>query len=355
MYNGADYLAQAIESALAQTAQDFELLIADDVSKDNSEEIAGAYAKQDARIVYWKNESNKGLFGNYNECMRRASGQFIKLFAQDDIFAPTLIERMLDSFREHKDVVLVACARSIVDKNGVQQKIMREYAATSVVDGSLKVRDDLLRVSNGIGEPSTVMFPRNLVGDGFDTRLYHLGDIDYWHRIILGKKFLYLSEPLCSFRRHGGSTTSRNARGMRYALDMLLLGRKYKDFLLSHGITEEAFAEICVENIASHMKYLFDRQEFTLEHLLAETNGTPEELLEELAGFKELTFRGMLILGQLLSERVALKREWEVERNRLEDTIATLIKSRSWKMTTPLRTAFKAINAAGAKANKERT
>jgi glycosyltransferase involved in cell wall biosynthesis len=355
VYNGEDYLAQAIESALAQTADDFELLIADDVSKDNSEAIAHQYAAQDKRIVYWKNEANKGLFGNYNECMRRSSGQYIKLFAQDDLFAPTMLARMLAAFAEHPEVALVACARKIVDAQGQVTKIVSEYPETVVLDGSLKVRDDLLKVSNGIGEPSTVMFPRRLIGDSFDTKLYHLGDIDYWHRIILNREFLYLSEPLCSFRRHLGSTTSRNARGMRYALDMLHVGRKYKDFLASHGISDEDFSEICVENIASHMTYLVDRQEFALEDLLAERNKETALLLEELTGFKELTYGGMLMVGRLLAERVALKSEWEVERNRLEDTIATLIKSRSWRMTMPLRTAVKAIHAAGSKPDKGRT
>jgi glycosyltransferase involved in cell wall biosynthesis len=354
VYNGADYLAQAIESALAQSFGDFELLIADDVSQDSSDEIARQYARQDNRIVYWKNEVNKGLFGNYNECIQRSSGEYVKLFAQDDIFSINILERMLASFKEHPEVALVACARRIVDGQGQGTKIVSEYPETVVIDGSLKVRDDLLRVSNGIGEPSTVMFPRRFIGEGFDTKLYHLGDIDYWHRIIVERKLFYLNEPLCSFRRHLGSTTSRNARGMRYALDMLHLGRKYKDFLLTYGVTEEAFAEICIENIASHMTYLVDRREFTLEHLLAEHHEDSDSLKEELSGFKELTYGGMLMVGQLLAERVALKREWEVERNRLEETIATLIKSRSWKMTLPLRTAVKAIHAAGPKINKER-
>jgi glycosyltransferase involved in cell wall biosynthesis len=355
VYNGADYLAQAIESALSQTAENFELLIADDVSQDSSAEIARQYAAKDDRIVYWKNETNQGLFGNYNECMRRSSGQYIKLFAQDDIFAPNILACMLEAFSAHPEVALVACARKIVDAHGQVSKIVSEYPETVVLDGSLKVRDDLLKISNGIGEPSTVMFPRHFIGESFDTKLYHLGDIDYWHRIILDHKFLYLSEPLCSFRRHLGSTTSRNARGMRYALDMLHLGKKYKDFLASHGISAEAFSDICIESIASHMKYLVDRQEFVLEQLLAEQNRDKDLLLEELSGFKELTYGAMCMVGELLAERVALKNEWEEERNRLEATIATLIKSRSWKMTLPLRTAVKAIHAVQPKLNKERT
>src|SRR6516225_5012596 len=111
VYNGEDYLSQAIESALGQTYSDFELLIADDASIDSSLEIVRKYAKQDARIVYWQNDTNKGLFGNYNETLNRASGEYIKPFAQDDFFEANILERMLASFGADPEVVLVACAR----------------------------------------------------------------------------------------------------------------------------------------------------------------------------------------------------------------------------------------------------
>jgi glycosyltransferase involved in cell wall biosynthesis len=354
VYNGEQYLAQAIESALGQTVADFELLIGDDVSQDSSYDIISRYAKQDSRIIYWKNEANKGLFANYNETMRRSTGRYIKPFAQDDFFEANLLERMLSSFEANQQVALVACARRIVDAQGKEKKIAREYAETVILDGPTKVRDDLLKVANGIGEPSTVMFPRSLMGDGFDTNLYHLGDIDYWQRIILTGKLLYLSDVLVSFRRHGSSTTNRNARGLRYALDMFLLGRKYKDFLLSQGVSEESYAETCMEGIVSHMKFLVQHEGLTLSQLLAERNQEAASLVEELAGFKELSYRGLLMAAQSAEEMVALKSEWEEERNRLEDTIAKLVKSRSWKLTVPLRATVKAIHAARRSTKKRR-
>ena len=115
VYNGESYLKDAIESALGQSFGDFELLIGDDCSTDRSEEIAQSYAQKDSRIVYWRNATNKGLFGNYNECMNRAVGEFIKPYAQDDMFEPTMLQEMLAAFKKHPDVTLIACARRIVD------------------------------------------------------------------------------------------------------------------------------------------------------------------------------------------------------------------------------------------------
>ncbi|MDR3617324.1 MAG: glycosyltransferase [Candidatus Obscuribacterales bacterium] len=339
VYNGEEFLGEAIESVLNQSFTDLELLIGDDASTDNSEAIARKYAEKDKRIVYWKNSQNKGLFGNYNECMNRATGTYIKPFAQDDIFDTKLIERMVSGFKADPDIALVACARRIVDDNGLELSQEFEYPSTTILDGNDKVRDDLIKVTNGIGEPSTVMFPRAYLGAGFDVRLHHLGDIEYWHRLILDKKFLYISEILCSFRRHAKSTTNRNAREMRYGLDMLLLGQKYKQFLEARGITENDFADICVTNIASHTKFLADRHGVVLADLMQGKPQTLEEAVADLDGFKEIAYRSLILNGRLMEELTAIKQEWEMERNALEDTIARLMKSKWWKMTGPLRAA----------------
>jgi glycosyltransferase involved in cell wall biosynthesis len=345
VYNGEEFLGEAIESVLNQSFTDLELLIGDDASSDHSEEIARKYATKDKRIVYWKNAENKGLFGNYNECMQRATGTYIKPFAQDDIFEKELIERMVSGFKADPDIALVACARRIVDNSGNPLSQSFEYASTTILDGNEKVRDDLLKVSNGIGEPSTVMFPRASVGDGFDARLHHLGDIEYWHRLILDKKFLYISEILCNFRKHDKSTTNRNAREMRYGLDMLLLGKKYKQFLSERGITENDYANICVANIASHTKFLADRHGVTLADLMHTHPHTLEEAVNDLDGFKEIAYRSLILNGLLMEELTAIKNEWEIERNSLEDNIARLMKSKWWKMTGPLRAAVTSLRS----------
>jgi glycosyltransferase involved in cell wall biosynthesis len=235
VYNGESYLKDAIESALQQSFGDFELLIGDDCSTDKSDEIARHYAQADARIVYWRNSSNRGLFGNYNECMSRASGEYIKPYAQDDMFDPALLEQMLKVFKENPGVTLVACARRIVDPENNLIKVQSEFPEDKLLPGEEIVRSGLTSLANGIGEPSTVMFPRKFLGDGFDTSLHHLGDMDYWFRLALQGKFFYMSSVLCSFRRHPESTTNKNAKGLRFALDMLKLGDKARRQVQRHA------------------------------------------------------------------------------------------------------------------------
>src|SRR5271170_4602024 len=118
LYNGEKFLAQAIQSVLNQTYKNFELIIADDGSKDQGPAIVKELAKTDKRIKFQQNAHNLGLFQNYNECMRLAQGKYIKLFAQDDLFEPNILERMVAVLEQNESVSLVSCTRTWLDDNG---------------------------------------------------------------------------------------------------------------------------------------------------------------------------------------------------------------------------------------------
>ena len=94
-YNYAHYLPEAIDSVLAQTFEDFEVIIVDNCSTDNTEEIVMEYLQKDKRIQYFKNEENIGPYRNYNQCLLYASGEYIKFLNADDKFAPTLLEKFV--------------------------------------------------------------------------------------------------------------------------------------------------------------------------------------------------------------------------------------------------------------------
>ena len=119
VFNGVRHLALAIESILNQSASNWELLISDDGSTDGSWEMIEKFAKQDKRIRCWRNENRLGLFENYNFCMQQCYAPLIKLFAQDDILDPRAIKKMQTIFDERPNVVLVACAKNLVDLEGM--------------------------------------------------------------------------------------------------------------------------------------------------------------------------------------------------------------------------------------------
>jgi glycosyltransferase involved in cell wall biosynthesis len=94
-YNRAPYIGSSIESVLAQTLGDFELIITDDRSSDGSVDIAEAYARRDSRIRLFRNERNLGDYANRNHAASLATGEFLKFHDSDDVLYPPCLEAMV--------------------------------------------------------------------------------------------------------------------------------------------------------------------------------------------------------------------------------------------------------------------
>lgn len=105
VYNGAKFLREAIDSILAQSFEDFEFIIINDGSSDNSEEIILSY--KDSRIVYVKNEANLKLIKTLNKGVDIAKGKYIARMDADDVALPNRFETQLEYFRLHPDVGIV--------------------------------------------------------------------------------------------------------------------------------------------------------------------------------------------------------------------------------------------------------
>jgi glycosyltransferase involved in cell wall biosynthesis len=124
VYNGENFLAEALDSILAQTFGDFELLISDNASGDGTEEICRAYAARDDRIRYVRNETNLGAAKNYNQLVAWAQGDYFKWAAHDDYVAPQFLERSVPVLDREPAVVLCYARTRAVDEEGT---VVREF------------------------------------------------------------------------------------------------------------------------------------------------------------------------------------------------------------------------------------
>lgn len=118
VYNGEKYLAEAIEAILAQTYPNFELIISDNASIDNTETICRMYMEKDARILYHRSPRNLGAAENYNRLVHMARGEFFKWAAHDDICAPEFLERCLAVLDARSEVVLCYVKTTLIDADG---------------------------------------------------------------------------------------------------------------------------------------------------------------------------------------------------------------------------------------------
>jgi glycosyltransferase involved in cell wall biosynthesis len=118
VYNGENYLAQALDSILAQTYQDFELIISDNGSTDRTREICEAYEARDARLCYYRSEQNRGATWNFNRVFELSSGEFFKWAAHDDLLAAEFLEQCIAVLDQDPSVVLCYPKAQIVDVQG---------------------------------------------------------------------------------------------------------------------------------------------------------------------------------------------------------------------------------------------
>lgn len=118
VYNGENYLEQAIDSILDQTFTRFELIIRDNASTDNTEGICQSYAARDSRIKYIRAKQNRGAAYNYNQVFHRASGKYFKWASHDDLLDRTNIENCYEYLKSNPTVVLCYPKTTIIDKDG---------------------------------------------------------------------------------------------------------------------------------------------------------------------------------------------------------------------------------------------
>ncbi len=234
-YNQARFLPQAIESVLSQTGVDWELLISDDASTDGSADIIRRYASQDARIRFQRQSPNLGMAGNWNWCLRQATGEYVKfLFGDDFHTAPDALATLAATLDRDSRVALATSARLIVDAHAQPLRTTEAAGLAGYQSGPEATALCLLSGKNLIGEPSAVMFRREAASRGFDPSYRQLIDLEFYARLLEQGDLAYIERPLCAFRRHDEQQTAVNRRTRVGEEEGLRLLRQYLPLLRNH-------------------------------------------------------------------------------------------------------------------------
>ncbi|MGH9502230.1 MAG: glycosyltransferase family 2 protein [Terriglobales bacterium] len=106
VYNGENYVAEAIDSVLGQSHGDFELIVADNASTDRTKEICRAYAQRDPRVQYHSSEVNRGVYWNFRRSLALARGEYFMWLAHDDKLAPEFLEKCVGALDQDPGAVL---------------------------------------------------------------------------------------------------------------------------------------------------------------------------------------------------------------------------------------------------------
>ena len=201
-YNNADFVEAAVDSILGQTFEDFELVIADHSSRDDTWARLQPYA-HDPRVRLLSTPAGGGAPANWSRVTEAATGTYLKLVCGDDLLEPTCLERQVEVLDRNPGVVLTATRRLLIDARGEQVISARGLAGLSGrVPGRKAARRAVVVGSNIFGEPACVMMRRDAfeaAGGWADSEPYVIDQQTYCNVLMHGD-FYAIPEPLASFR-----------------------------------------------------------------------------------------------------------------------------------------------------------
>jgi glycosyltransferase involved in cell wall biosynthesis len=209
VFNAENYLDEAIESILQQTFSDFEFIILDDGSKDNSLKIIQKHAARDPRIKVISRE-NRGIIPSRNELLAASKGEYIAVMDADDIALPNRFNLQVQYLRSHQEVLGVGGNYHVIDSKG------RFLTTFSLPETNDEIQKMMLVGHTAILHP-TSMFRSNAIKaiGGYDPDYHLVEDLDLWLRLGEKGQIANLNVPVLKYRLHGNSISEQNGLQQR--------------------------------------------------------------------------------------------------------------------------------------------
>ncbi len=210
MYNSARFIRRTVESVLQQTYRNFELLVYDDNSQDESFGIVQAI--RDPRIRLVRNHENLGPEGNWNKAVSEVRGKYVKLICGDDMLYPDCLAKQVAVLEDPRNsgVSLVCGQRTVIDAddNALIRKI--NFIDQGRHEASEVSRKIIRMGTNILGEPVCGLYPARLLeGTRYNATVPYTIDLDFWMQLLKKGDLYMIGEPLCAFRISEESWSSR--------------------------------------------------------------------------------------------------------------------------------------------------
>lgn len=219
-YNYGKHLPEAIDSVLAQTYRNIEVIVVDDGSTDSSKDVLDSYADR-IRVIYQK---NAGVCAARNNGVANSNGELVAFLDADDVWMPEKIERQIAVLDGGRGILVVHVGIEEIDVDGKAIRVLDDGMSGDVADELLRLeRSVILGAGSGL---LTTREAFDAVG-GFDVRLSTSADWDLSYRLARRHKVAFVSEPLMKYRTHSTNMHSN-------------IGVMERDMLLAF---EKAFAE----------------------------------------------------------------------------------------------------------------
>jgi glycosyltransferase involved in cell wall biosynthesis len=245
-YKRARLLPATINSILAQTFRDFELIITDDCSPDDTEAVGREYEKLDPRVRYRREPKNIGMPGNLNAGILASSGEYVANLHDGDLYEPTLIEKWCAALDAHPNAAFVFNAYRGVDAGGRTTQVWSEPFAPCERGSTLLEQVYFRRWRFDSPVWGTVMARRSayLEAGLFDPRFGLVADVDMWMKLAEGHDVAYIAEPLIQLPTHEAVPKSWEgtsaAKKMRRQAEQMFLEARARHYRRARLVLELA-------------------------------------------------------------------------------------------------------------------
>lgn len=222
-FNRAKYVGEAVESVISQTFRDFEMIVVDDASTDDTPTIVAEYQKKDARIRYLKNETNLNIPRSRNRGLKEAKGKYIAVLDSDDVWAdPEKLKKQVDFLENNPGYALIGGGAIVIDESG------REIRRWLNPSGDAEIRRKMLFMNPFVHSGALYLKKAAIEAGGYDESLAVSEDYDLWLKMGKFWKFANLEDYLVKYRVYsqGGAGSPR----LQAAINSKALVRKYKNF-----------------------------------------------------------------------------------------------------------------------------
>lgn len=198
-YNVEKYIGEAIESVLNQTFSDFEFIIINDGSTDDTANIIKHYAKQDKRIKFIDNKENRGFIARLNDCLDVACGEYLAKMDSDDISLPERLEKQVEFLDANPDVGMVGCGYK---KFGAEDNVVLNKKYVGIIDFMYGCKTTIFMARRKIIENNNLRF---------DSGYFAAEDMDFYSRFARFAKIANLQSVLYLYRCHGKNVSVQKA------------------------------------------------------------------------------------------------------------------------------------------------
>jgi glycosyltransferase involved in cell wall biosynthesis len=219
-FNCAHFLPEAVASIMRQGLDNFEIVIVDNASEDDTEEIVRSFQNQHVR--YFRNSSNLGSHENGNRCLANSRGRYVKFLCADDVLLDGVLKKQLSILETHPAVALVTCGYLATDP---ELNVRGSWSAfPGMHPGHRVINFCLSRMTNAVGGPSNLMIRREAAAGIVADPTYRLvGDLKFSLQLLKRGAYASIDEPGILYRRHPNSDFATNCTDDVHILEYLRL------------------------------------------------------------------------------------------------------------------------------------